>query len=55
MRAKPNVFISPEVCMETLNNLYPYTGDISIDELVNSLRGSPLNKWQDSPHGYYPR
>ncbi|MDI9528354.1 MAG: BREX system P-loop protein BrxC [Candidatus Cloacimonadota bacterium] len=38
MRAKPNVFISPEVCMETLNNLYPYTGDISIDELVNSLR-----------------
>lgn len=38
MKTKPNVFNSPEVCMETLNNLYPFTGDISIDELVNTLR-----------------
>lgn len=38
MKAKPNVFASPEVCTPTLNNLYPFTGDISIDELVSTMR-----------------
>lgn len=38
MKAKPNVFVSHEVCMDTLNNLYPSTDDISIDELVKTLR-----------------
>ena len=38
--------------METLNNLYPYTGDISIDELVNSLREA-LSINGKIPSGYY--
>jgi hypothetical protein len=38
MRAKPKVFISPESCMDTINNQYPISDDISLDELVRTLR-----------------
>ncbi len=38
IKLKPNVFISHEVCMETLNNLYPNTEDISINEMVQAIK-----------------
>lgn len=36
--AKPKLFPSPTVCVETLNNLYPYVPDISNDEMVRAMR-----------------
>ncbi len=35
---KPNLFTSPASCVETLNNLYPYIQDISIDEMIKAIR-----------------
>lgn len=40
MKVKPNVFLSHEVCMDTLLNLYPSTDDISIDEMLKALRSA---------------
>lgn len=36
--AKPNLFSSPMVCVETLNNLYPNVADISSDEMIKTLQ-----------------
>ncbi len=36
--AKPNLFSSPTVCVETLNNLYPNVADISSDEMIKALQ-----------------
>ncbi|MBF0101465.1 MAG: BREX system P-loop protein BrxC [Desulfobacterales bacterium] len=35
---KPKLFSSSNSCVETLNNLYPYVQDISIDEMLKSIR-----------------
>jgi hypothetical protein len=36
--AKPKLFLSPSVCIETLNNLYPYVQDISSDEMLKAIK-----------------
>lgn len=36
--AKPTLFSSPDACVETLNNLYPYVNDVSSDEMVKAIR-----------------
>ncbi|WP_024334643.1 BREX system P-loop protein BrxC [Desulfotignum balticum] len=36
--AKPGLFPSPAACVETLNNLYPYVQDVSIDDMVKAIR-----------------
>lgn len=36
--AKPKLFLSPSVCVETLNNLYPYVQDISSDEMLKAIK-----------------
>ncbi len=36
--AKPTLFLSPSVCVETLNNLYPYVQDISSDEMLKAIK-----------------
>ncbi len=38
--AKPNLFTSPAACVETLNNLYPYVQDISIDDMIKAIRNA---------------
>ncbi len=38
MEVKPNLFSSTAVCVETLNNLYPYVKDVSNDEMVKTIR-----------------
>ncbi len=38
IKLKPNVFISHEICMEALNNLYPNTEDISIDDMIKLIK-----------------
>lgn len=35
---KPNLFSSTAICVETLNNLYPFVQDISNDEMVRAIR-----------------
>ncbi|MDD3536026.1 MAG: BREX system P-loop protein BrxC [Candidatus Cloacimonetes bacterium] len=40
MKVKPNVFLSHQVCMDTLLNLYPNSDDISIDEMLKALRSA---------------
>jgi hypothetical protein len=37
-QAKPNLFSSPSVCIETLNNLYPYAQDISSDDMLKAIK-----------------
>jgi hypothetical protein len=36
--AKPGLFPSPAACVQTLNNLYPYVQDVSIDDMVKAIR-----------------
>lgn len=36
--AKPGLFTSPAACVDTLNNLYPYVQDISIDDMIKAIR-----------------
>ena len=38
MAVKPKVFASPEACVETLNNLYPYVQDVSSDDMLKAIR-----------------
>ena len=38
MTTKPKVFASPEACVETLNNLYPYVQDVSSDDMLKAIR-----------------
>lgn len=40
MEAKPNVFLSHQVCIDTLIHLYPSTDDISLDEMLKALRSA---------------
>lgn len=35
---KPNLFPSVEVCVQTLNNLYPFMPDVSNDEMLKAIR-----------------
>jgi len=38
VQAKPNLFTSSSICIETLNNLYPYVQDISNDEMIKAIK-----------------
>ncbi len=38
VQAKPNLFASPESCVETLNNLYPFVQDVSSDDMIKAIR-----------------
>ncbi|GAH28347.1 unnamed protein product, partial [marine sediment metagenome] len=38
IKAKPTLFSSPAVCVETLNNLYPYVQDISSNDMLKAIR-----------------
>jgi len=38
MAVKPALFSSPAVCMETLNNLYPFVQDVSSDDMLKAIR-----------------
>lgn len=38
MQAKPKLFATPESCVETLNNLYPYVQDVSSDDMLKAVR-----------------
>lgn len=35
---KPNLFSSSSICVETLNNLYPYVQDISSNNMIKAIR-----------------
>ena len=37
VKAKPQLFTSPGVCLDTLNNLYPHVNDISSDEMLKAI------------------
>ncbi len=37
-KAKPGLFSSPDACVETLNNLYPFVQDVSSDAMVKAIR-----------------
>jgi hypothetical protein len=43
VQAKPNLFTSPSMCIETLNNLYPFVQDISNDEMVKAIKRAVSN------------
>lgn len=38
VKAKPNLFSSSAVCVDTLNNLYPYVEDVSNDNMIKAIR-----------------
>ena len=38
VNAKPRLFSSPESCVKTLNNLYPYVQDVSSDDMLKAIR-----------------
>jgi len=38
VEVKPNLFSSSSICVETLNNLYPYVQDISSDDMIKAIR-----------------
>ena len=38
MAVRPEQFTSPAVCVETLNNLYPFVQDVSSDEMLKAIR-----------------
>lgn len=38
VQVKPQLFSSPAVCVETLNNLYPFVQDVSSDEMIKAMR-----------------
>lgn len=37
-KAKPNLFSSPSVCVDTLNNRYPFVQDISSDDMIKAIK-----------------
>lgn len=37
VQAKPNLFASTQLCVETLNNKYPHVNDISNDEMIETM------------------
>lgn len=41
--SKPNLFSTAAICVDTLNNLYPYRGDVSSDEMIK-LIGQALSR-----------
>jgi len=43
VQAKPNLFTSSSMCIETLNNLYPYVQDISNDEMIKAIKRALSN------------
>ena len=43
VKAKPNLFTSSSMCIETLNNLYPYVQDISNDEMIKAIKRALSN------------
>ncbi len=38
VQTKPNLFSSPAICVETLNNLYPNVHDVSSDDMIKAIR-----------------
>ena len=48
VKVKPNLYSSTAICVETLNNQYPYVSDITSDEMVRSVRQAL------SIHGKFP-
>ena len=37
-RSKPNLFPTPESCVETLNNRFPNKSDVTSDEMIKSIK-----------------
>jgi hypothetical protein len=37
-KAKPNLFSSAAVCVDTLNNLYPFVQDVSSDDMIKAIK-----------------
>jgi len=37
VNAKPQLFTSPGICLDTLNNLYPHVNDVSSDEMLKAI------------------
>ncbi len=54
VNAKPKLFSSPSVCIETLNNLYPYVQDISSDEMLKAIKQALGQGWQIPSDGHRP-
>ncbi len=48
MRIKPNPFSNPSICVETLNNIYPYVTDVSSDDMIKAIRAA-LSKNDEFP------
>ncbi len=44
VRIKPTLFPSSASCVETLNNLYPYVGDVSNDDMLKAIRQALTKK-----------
>lgn len=40
VEAKPNLFSTPHMCVESLNNMFPFVNDISNDEMITALQGA---------------
>ena len=38
MQTKPKLFATPESCVETLNNLYPYVQDVTSGDMLKAIR-----------------
>ena len=43
VKIKPTLFSSIKICVETLNNLYPYVEDISSDEMIKAIKQALTN------------
>jgi len=40
VKVKPNLFSSTAICVETLNNLYPYVQDVSSDDMLKAIQAA---------------
>ncbi|MBV11173.1 MAG: hypothetical protein CMN21_18375, partial [Rubinisphaera sp.] len=38
VEVKPNLFSTTQICVETLNNMYPFVTDISNDEMISGIK-----------------
>lgn len=44
IQIKPNLFSSPNICVETLNNLYPRVEDVDSDDMIKAIRQALTNE-----------
>jgi hypothetical protein len=40
VEVKPNLFSTTQICVESLNNMFPFVNDISNDEMISALKGA---------------